>query len=187
MEVVCDAFERMMFTWNVAISLPDALPKKLAYTFTVNTLNEKTTIMSSGRMVFDYCDGHAPECPFKEYCPCLQIWEEFKNKDDDPDDDIDFLTMTMFVHFKFWILPTIKKRKTSLSYAFFINEVILKYLCITLLHTFFQFVHHVAAANKHRHTLVQLGRLNVQDIFFSISCQTACSCYNKCHWVTLIH
>lgn len=76
---VLKAFNRMMFTWNLDISLPELLPLPIAYKMTVDTLNEKTSIVNSGMMGFDYCSGSAPDCVFKEYCPCLKIW----NKGDD--------------------------------------------------------------------------------------------------------
>ncbi len=83
---VLKAFEKMMFTWNLDISLPELLPLPIAYTMTLDTLNTKTDIVNSGMMGFDFCTGYAPNCIFKDYCPCLEIW----NKDDADDmDDID--------------------------------------------------------------------------------------------------
>jgi hypothetical protein len=72
---VCNAFRELLFLWNADISLPDALPLRLKYQFMVNTLNEGFTVVNSGSITFDYCSGYAPECPFKEYCPCLQSWK----------------------------------------------------------------------------------------------------------------
>ncbi len=85
MEIICKAFEEMMFTWNISIDLPKALPQYLRYTFTIDILNEKTAIMSSGCVTFDYCSGYAPDCKFKEYCSCLNIWKELSEKDTDID------------------------------------------------------------------------------------------------------
>ena len=48
MKKVCEAFERMMFTWNLDISLPKNFPVSLQYSFLVRTLNEKTAIVNSG-------------------------------------------------------------------------------------------------------------------------------------------
>ncbi len=36
----------------------------------------ETNIVNSGSMSFDFCSGYAPDCEFKEYCPCLEIWNE---------------------------------------------------------------------------------------------------------------
>jgi hypothetical protein len=66
----------MMFTWNFDIDLPELLPLPIAYKMTVDTLNQKTSIANIGSMGFDFCTGYAPDCVFKEYCPCLTIWNE---------------------------------------------------------------------------------------------------------------
>jgi len=49
---------------------------------TVDTLNQKTSIVNSGTVGFDYCSGHDPDCVFKEYCPCIKIWNEDEDKKD---------------------------------------------------------------------------------------------------------
>lgn len=82
---VLKAFGKMMFTWNLSIDLPELLPLQIAYTMTVDTLNTKTDIVNSGMMGFDFCTGYAPDCIFKEYCPCLKFWNE---KDDINDTDL---------------------------------------------------------------------------------------------------
>ena len=73
---VCEAFRQLLFSWNADVSLPDELPLHLRYHLVVNTLNEEFQVINSGRIVFDYCSGYAPDCPLKEYCPCLQFWNE---------------------------------------------------------------------------------------------------------------
>jgi hypothetical protein len=74
--LVCTAFDKLLSSWNLDISLPDNLPPEIRYAFMVNTLNEKTEIPRSGFMGFDFCTGYAPDCVFKEYCPCLKIWNK---------------------------------------------------------------------------------------------------------------
>ena len=74
--VVCKAFSQMMFSWNISIDLPEKLPLPIAYTMTVDTLDTKTAIVNSGMVGFDFCTGNAPDCIFKEYCPCLKIWNK---------------------------------------------------------------------------------------------------------------
>ena len=76
MELVMTAFGKMMFSWNLDIDLPVSLPADIAYTITIDSLNMKTSIVNSGFMCFDFCSGYAPDCIFKEYCPCLKIWNE---------------------------------------------------------------------------------------------------------------
>lgn len=73
MEIICKAFKKMMFTWNLDIDLPKNLPLSIAYTMTVDTLNQKTSIVNMGTMTFDYCTGSPERCVFKAYFPCLNI------------------------------------------------------------------------------------------------------------------
>ena len=71
---VCNAFEKLLFSWHSSIDLPKKFPLPLRYTFTVGTLDEGFTVVKSGFLTFDYCSGYAPDCIFKEYCPCLEFW-----------------------------------------------------------------------------------------------------------------
>jgi len=80
-ELVCDAFEEMLHTWNAHVSLPENVPHRLRYNLTIGILDEEYIPMNIGFITFDFCDGYAPECPLEEYCPCLEIW----NDDDDND------------------------------------------------------------------------------------------------------
>lgn len=76
MKLVCDAFDKMMQTWNLDIDFPDNIPIPFAYKLTVDTLNRKTMIAKSGFVSFDFCTGYAPDCELKEFCPCLKYWNE---------------------------------------------------------------------------------------------------------------
>ena len=88
MKQVLKTFGEMMFSWNLDISLPELLPLPIRYTMTIDTLNTKTAIVNSGMMVFDFCTGYAPDCVFKEYCSCLEIWNS-EEKENDIDNHID--------------------------------------------------------------------------------------------------
>jgi hypothetical protein len=81
MKQINTAFGQMMFSWNLGIDLPDTLPVPMAYKMTVDTLDMKTGIVNSGMVSFDFCSGYAPDCVFKEHCPCLAIWNA--NNDED--------------------------------------------------------------------------------------------------------
>jgi hypothetical protein len=85
MIIILKAFEKMMYTWNQGIDLPEKLPVAFAYKMIEDSLNTKTTIVNSGQMSFDFCSGYAPDCVFKEYCPCWEIWNEIKSDDMDSD------------------------------------------------------------------------------------------------------
>ena len=73
MKLIRKEFERLMYTWNIYIDLPEKLPENIAYKMILDTLDSKTMIADSGWIGFDFCSGNAPECIFKEYCPCLEI------------------------------------------------------------------------------------------------------------------
>lgn len=93
MKIVCEAFHEMMFSWNLDIDLPEKLPLPLAYKILVNTLNSKTNIVDNGFISMDSCPGYAPDCIFKEYCPCLDVWHLFEDEEspnDLPDDELLF-------------------------------------------------------------------------------------------------
>lgn len=93
MQMVIEAFHNMMFTWNHSADFPETLPVAINYSMLVNTLNEKTFIPKDGFVGFDYCSGYAPDCIFKEYCPCLEIWNKLPNEDmsaPDPADELPF-------------------------------------------------------------------------------------------------
>ncbi len=76
MKLICKAFEKLLYSWNSGIDLPEKLPWPLRYKFMVDTLNQGITIVNSGFMTFGYCSGDAPNCIFKEYCSCLQYWDD---------------------------------------------------------------------------------------------------------------
>lgn len=73
---VYKAFEKLLFSWNAGIDLPENLPLPLRYKFMVNTLSEGFAPLNHGIMHFDYCTGYAPDCVFGKYCPCLEYWNE---------------------------------------------------------------------------------------------------------------
>jgi hypothetical protein len=76
MQAVIAAFKKMSYTWNLDFSFPDKLPTPIYYKFMVETLDEKTWIVSSGTVSFDYCSGNPEGCKFGEYCNCLKYWQE---------------------------------------------------------------------------------------------------------------
>ena len=97
MKIVLEAFRLMMLSWNLSTSFPENLPLPIAYKMTVEILDSKTTIVETGRINVDFCSGYAPDCVFKEYCSCLEIWNEAEadqdidRRDDNVNDDPDAL------------------------------------------------------------------------------------------------
>jgi len=81
LKLVCEALGRLLSSWNSGIDLPEKLPLPLRYKFMVNALDEGFTVVNSGFMHFDFCSGYAPDCVFKEYCSCLEFWNELPDED----------------------------------------------------------------------------------------------------------
>ncbi|MDZ7717942.1 MAG: hypothetical protein U5K72_03855 [Balneolaceae bacterium] len=73
---VCDAFTAMIHTWGADIDLPDEMPLNRKYELIVGLLDHEFTPFNYGGYIFDFCTGYAPDCELKEYCPCLEFWEE---------------------------------------------------------------------------------------------------------------
>jgi|AntRauTorckE6833_2_1112554.scaffolds.fasta_scaffold14529_2 hypothetical protein len=73
---ICDAFTTMLYTWNIALDIPEELPLHRKYKLMVGLLDHKFTVSNAGMIVFDFCTGYAPGCELKEYCQCLEFWEE---------------------------------------------------------------------------------------------------------------
>lgn len=93
-KLVNKAFQQMMFSWNMTIDLPKKMPQKVAYTFIVDSLNEKVEIVNSGFTGIDFCTGYAPDCKLKEYCSCLEFWNSLPDENmddmDTPTDELPF-------------------------------------------------------------------------------------------------
>ncbi len=89
MKTVCKAFKKMMYSWNLDIDLPAKLPISIAYTMTVDTLNQKTAIVNEGFMTFDYCSGSPEGCAFKAYCPCIDRIKDIPEDMDLDNDNVD--------------------------------------------------------------------------------------------------
>lgn len=81
---VYEAFEKLLYSWNAGIDLPEKLPLPLRYEFMVNTLAEGFIVNNNGIMHFDYCSGYAPGCVFKEHCSCLEFWNDIPDEDENP-------------------------------------------------------------------------------------------------------
>lgn len=73
---ICNAFMAMLNSWRFDLDLPDELPLHRKYELLVGLLDHECTLVNTGRFVFDFCTGYAPGCKLREYCPCLDIWEE---------------------------------------------------------------------------------------------------------------
>lgn len=85
LKLICNEFSKMMLTYNLTINYPVNVPISLVYKVIVKTLDTQTSITNHGMLHFDYCSGYAPVCFWKEFCPCLEIWNR---PDENLDDDL---------------------------------------------------------------------------------------------------
>jgi hypothetical protein len=76
MKTIVVAFHEMLDTWHISADLPDTLPLERAYSLLIGLLDEEACYFPGGTLHFDFCTGYAPDCELKEYCPCLQFWNE---------------------------------------------------------------------------------------------------------------
>lgn len=76
---ICDAFTAMLNSWGFDIDLPDEFPLQRKYQLMIELLDHECTPFNTGRFVFDFCTGYAPDCKLKEFCPCLEFWNNESN------------------------------------------------------------------------------------------------------------
>lgn len=75
---VTSAFHEMLASWHVHADIPEAVPVAFAYNLLINLLNKTVWFFPGGMYHFDFCTGFAPDCELKEFCPCLEIWKDYK-------------------------------------------------------------------------------------------------------------
>lgn len=81
MNKVCEAFDKLLFTWNIHADLPDDLPIEMAYETLVSVLDRKFFIPISGFVGLEFCDNEPEECIFKQYCTCKELFAEMEEED----------------------------------------------------------------------------------------------------------
>lgn len=83
LERICNAFCKMMYTWNLDTDIPDHVPLTKKYELLVSTLDIKTDI-SNNLNTFELCSYDPPTCPMGEYCTCKEFLSDnaFENIDD---------------------------------------------------------------------------------------------------------
>jgi hypothetical protein len=87
MEALSHAFERLLFTWNIGVELPDKLPIPRKYTLLVSVLERKVAIVESGFETIEFCSYDPPTCPFNEWCTCKELGLKEDNDAEDVDPD----------------------------------------------------------------------------------------------------
>lgn len=81
MEQVCNAFEKLLYTWNIGVEMPEQLPVSKKYTLMVSILERKVMIVSSGFETIQFCRYDPPSCPFDKWCTCRGSWINEDEKD----------------------------------------------------------------------------------------------------------
>ena len=81
MNKVCEAFDQLLFTWNIHADFPDNLPIEMAYETLVSVLDRKFIIPISGFVGLEFCDYVPEECIFKEYCTCKELFAEMDEEE----------------------------------------------------------------------------------------------------------
>ncbi len=75
---IIKAFNHLLFTWNLDASIPKKIPPAKHYSLLISVLDEKTDIVKSGFITFEFCNYDPPSCPFQEHCDC----KDFHDTDD---------------------------------------------------------------------------------------------------------
>ena len=81
MEGICEAIERLLFSWNIFADLPDGLPVKFAYELLVSIFEQKISIVSTGQTGVEFCNSVPKTCPFGAYCECRKIDEAIDHRE----------------------------------------------------------------------------------------------------------
>ena len=76
MIAIMEVFQEMLASWNLQMSFPEILPATRAYPLMITILEKEAWYLPGGTLVFDFCTGYATECVMKEYCPCLEYWND---------------------------------------------------------------------------------------------------------------
>jgi hypothetical protein len=77
-----NAFRHLLFSWNLDANIPKEVPSAKTYSMLISLLDNKTDIVNSGFMTFEFCQYDPASCPFEQYCSC----KEFEN---DSENDMD--------------------------------------------------------------------------------------------------
>ena len=87
LEAVSIAFEKLLFTWNIGVEMPDKLPVSQKYNLLISVLERKVAIVENGFETIEFCSYDPPSCPFNEWCTCKELG--LKDQDDDELEDVD--------------------------------------------------------------------------------------------------
>ena len=86
MEQVSLAFEKLLFTWNIGVEIPEKLPAAQKYNLLISVLERKVAIVENGFETVEFCSYDPPSCPFNEWCTCKELGLK-DHYDDDVEED----------------------------------------------------------------------------------------------------
>jgi len=75
MESICEAIDRLLFSWNLQTDLPDDLPVDKAYQLLTGVFEKKNTMVTHGHTDIEFCNSMPKTCVFGEFCECKKIDE----------------------------------------------------------------------------------------------------------------
>jgi len=76
MEGICEAIERLLFSWNVCNDLPENIPVAMAYNLLVSIFEIEVAIVSAGQTGIEFCESIPKNCVYGSYCECKKFDEE---------------------------------------------------------------------------------------------------------------
>ena len=81
LNLVCEAFEKLLYSWNLHVTLPDELPVDNAYELLVSVLDRKVMIVDLGFVGLEFCNYEPADCVFGQYCTCKEHLAEMKEEE----------------------------------------------------------------------------------------------------------
>ena len=79
---VSAAYQDLLWSWNIATDLPDALPEAKKYELLMTTLDKRVFIGESGINHLEFCQYDVESCPLgSEYCTCKDF-DQINDEDD---------------------------------------------------------------------------------------------------------
>ena len=71
MAEVVEAFDQLLFSWNITTDIPESVPIETAYRLLVSVLERKVSIVDSGFIGIEFCEYEPENCPFGlKWCVC---------------------------------------------------------------------------------------------------------------------
>jgi hypothetical protein len=76
------AINKLLWTWNISVDLPDSLPLEQAYFFQTEVFDMQVMIVDFGMVGLSFCEDDFNLCTFGEvYCDCKKRWEEMEEEE----------------------------------------------------------------------------------------------------------